>query len=60
MELMKCLERCASTCRHVARRAERSKRLVEERKTCKVLGRQGKHFATQVPGCPFNSMCGRL
>lgn len=44
MELMKRLERCASTCRHVARRAERRKRLGEERKRCKVLGRQEKHL----------------
>lgn len=37
MKLMKRLEKYASTCRHVARRADRKKRLGEEMKRCKVL-----------------------
>lgn len=42
MELMKRLERCISTCRHVARRAERRKRLGEERENMQGFRKTGK------------------
>lgn len=60
MELMKRLERCASTCRHVARRAERRKRLGEERKRCKVLGKAGETFVPHrgLDACLTNCLGG--